>query len=118
VDLYHILGFYLEVFEVMPHFDPSRSTTRDVVRGAIIPATRGHGSEYHRSCALATKLNDGAYRMPDKMITHHWANLWAHTIAAVVADAFDVPTYGSLAEELRTEEGIVEASRGLWRGDG
>lgn len=103
VALKSILEFHLEVFELMPHFDAARSSTRDVVRCAIIPATRGD-SQDHPSCALATKLNAGERRAPNKMITHHWANLWTHTIAAVVADAFDCPTYGHIAEELKSKD--------------
>lgn len=41
----------------MPHFDPSVHTTRDVVRQAVIPATRSSGEAY------ATQVAQGRARV-------------------------------------------------------
>lgn len=28
------------------------------------------------------------------MVTHNWDNIFSHLVAAILADAFDVPSYG------------------------
>lgn len=83
----------------MPHFDSRRSTTSDVVWSAIIPESRlgpSIGEPLDQTswgnCALATVINCGVPKLPHKLVTH-WGNVWNHTVAAVIADALDVPTY-------------------------
>merc|ERR1719247_3927056 len=56
-----LIDLYASLKEWMPHFDPHRSTTRDVVRGAVIPATRG--SAVSRPVSYAT-LAGSAGRLP------------------------------------------------------
>ena len=46
-----LLSFYKELSTSMPHYDPSVHTTCDVVRGAIIPATKAKQCSY---ASLAT----------------------------------------------------------------
>jgi len=101
MQLIDLMEFYIQLFTVMPHFDPERSTTRDVVRAAIIPMSKQGSTD---SCALATSINAGCARVPDKMVTHHWENRFAHTVAAILADAFGEPCYAGLVEHLRSQE--------------
>ena len=91
----------------MPHFDPFKSTTRDVVRGAIIPLTRD------KQCSYAQLVNVSKLIQPEKMVTHHWNNPWLHTISAVIADALDVPAYASIVNELSTIDNIGILKRKL-----
>ena len=94
--------------ELMPHFDAKRSTTRDVVRAAIIPASAssrfGNSELGFGDCALGTLINGGKKVLPQMMVSHHWANIFMHTIAAIVADAFDVSTYAEIAHILARGE--------------
>lgn len=91
--LRNLLLFYERLFEVMPHFDPNRHTTGDVVRGAIIPDSAG------LRCAYATKMNDGARTRPNTMVTHTWSNFFRDLVAGIISDALGEPTY-HLAREL------------------
>ena len=92
--LSQLLDFYARLGErgcpgertLMPHFDPNRSTTNDVVRHAIIPESRcGHFGK-----ALAQVLPRrprNRWRSPRPvMVTHHWANSFRDLVAAVVAN--------------------------------
>ena len=45
-------------------------------------------------CAFATKANLAERLVPDAMVTHHWANLFRDTVAAIIADAADDSFYG------------------------
>lgn len=52
--------------------------------------------------AYATQANRGKALLPGVMVTHHWANLFSHTVAAIAADALNECFYGSLLWRLRT----------------
>merc|ERR1712032_1076659 len=86
------MGFYRRLgHEVMPHFDPSRSTTSDVVRGAIIPLSRDSRQ------ALSIILMGGVPTLPDCMVTHGWSNTFRHLVSAVVSDALGTRRYDQVA---------------------
>ncbi|CAK9023250.1 unnamed protein product [Durusdinium trenchii] len=89
ISLSALLDFYGSLQERMPHFDPAKHTTEDVVRQAIIPMSRG---TVHGDCAACMVLM-GEPLMPDRMVTHSWSNLFACLVAAVVADALGLPCY-------------------------
>merc|ERR1719277_260186 len=72
----------------MPHFDEDVHTTNDVVRQAIIPATR------EAACAMATQMMGGKPVRPQKMVTHCWGNRFIDLVAAVVADALGSAEFG------------------------
>ncbi|CAK9094118.1 Uncharacterized protein SCF082_LOCUS44250 [Durusdinium trenchii] len=86
LDFYALLGK-----SVMPGFHPARSTTNDVVRQAIIPLSAPSQRSEHGQ-AYACKVGE---RQPaSRMVTHNWDNIFSHLVAAILADAFDVPSYG------------------------
>ena len=89
INLSELLDFYESLGcegSRMPHFDPCQSTTHDVVRQAIIPASR-QGSGGMSYAELLQQTGHVANRMPDCMVTHSWSNLFLDLVAAVVADA-------------------------------
>eukprot|EP00421_Protoceratium_reticulatum_P006034 CAMPEP_0168357580 /NCGR_PEP_ID=MMETSP0228-20121227/666_1 /TAXON_ID=133427 /ORGANISM="Protoceratium reticulatum, Strain CCCM 535 (=CCMP 1889)" /LENGTH=540 /DNA_ID=CAMNT_0008370115 /DNA_START=1 /DNA_END=1620 /DNA_ORIENTATION=- len=92
LDFYRVLGSRL-----MPHFDPDRHSTADVVREAIIPAT---ASTPFGPCALATVLMNGAPTPAQRMVTHAWSGK-LDLVAGVVGDALGCPTYDALLPRLR-----------------
>jgi len=98
----------------MPSFRPAMSTTRDVVREAIIPVSRfsdGSGGE-----ALATKWNRGERVRAEKMVTHAWSNFFTDLVAAIVAEALGQDRYIEAAGLLA--EGRVEELKGRLRDAG
>ncbi len=94
-----LLYFYKGLPSLMPSYDPCVHTTCDVVRQAIIPATREQRSSY--SALL------GAAR-PDKMVTHSWQNLFHDLVAAVIADAVNEPSFELVADILTDNVQILE----------
>jgi len=85
--------------DVMPHYDPHRHTTNDVVRGAIIPLSRlssGGGSAYASTLPWHSK----SMQLPERMVTHDWRNLFLHLVAAVVANALGLCEYAGIADTL------------------
>ncbi|OLP98862.1 hypothetical protein AK812_SmicGene18652 [Symbiodinium microadriaticum] len=110
IDLSELLDFYESLGgegSRMPHFDPCWSTTHDVVRQAIIPASR-QGSGGMSYAELLQQTGHAANRMPDCMVTHSWSNLFLDLVAAVVADALG-QEYDKVARCLR--QGHVETLR-------
>ena len=103
--LHSLLDFWGLLLEgaVMPGFCPERSTTCDVVRGAIIPLSRT-GT---RGFALSSKWNRGEALVPQHMVTHAWSNTFANLSAAIVADALGQETYGDLVQRLGTKTGLA-----------
>ncbi|CAE8683886.1 unnamed protein product [Polarella glacialis] len=90
ITLRALLRFYrrLGTSSVMPHFDPALHSTADVARQAIIPLSKV---------------------FPMKMVTHSWSNRFSHLVAAVVADALDLPEYEAVLGRLdRFEIGALE----------
>jgi len=69
--------------DYMPHFDPSKHTTNDVVRQAIIPLSSKRASAYSEI------MMDNVPTRPDCMVTHNWGNLFRDLIACVIADALN-----------------------------
>jgi len=112
ISLGALLTFYSRLEERMPHYDPTQHTTADVVRQVIIPMTAG--SE-HGDCAAACVLMDGQTLLPDRMVTHNWANKFSHLVAAVVADALDLPSYASVLPRLQPGEMTALKSELFWR---
>ncbi|CAE7616982.1 LRK10L-1.1 [Symbiodinium sp. CCMP2592] len=111
INLSELLDFYESLGcegSRMPHFDPCRSTTHDVVRQAIIPASR-QGSGGMSYAELLQQTGHVANRMPDCMVTHSWSNLFLDLVAAVVADALGHDEYDKVAHCLR--QGHVETLR-------
>ncbi|CAE7632775.1 unnamed protein product, partial [Symbiodinium sp. CCMP2456] len=112
ISLGALLTFYSRLEERMPHYDPTQHTTADVVRQVIIPMTAG--SE-HGDCAAACVLMNGQTLLPDRMVTHNWANKFSHLVAAVVADALDLPSYASVLPRLQPGEMTALKSELFWR---
>uniref|UniRef100_A0A7S2J972 Uncharacterized protein n=1 Tax=Zooxanthella nutricula TaxID=1333877 RepID=A0A7S2J972_9DINO len=80
----------------MPHFRPDMSTTKDVVRQAVIPLSRtsdGGGTSYAEVCSPGREY-------PHVMVTHCWDSLFIHLVAAVVSDALGLEDYSAVAGEL------------------
>eukprot|EP00933_Yihiella_yeosuensis_P026186 TRINITY_DN20315_c0_g1_i1.p1 TRINITY_DN20315_c0_g1~~TRINITY_DN20315_c0_g1_i1.p1 ORF type:complete len:441 (+),score=58.57 TRINITY_DN20315_c0_g1_i1:69-1325(+) len=83
--------------EVMPHYQPLVSKTKDVVRMAVVPLSRSaHGG----GDCFARTLNPNDRSLPSVMVTHNWSNVFLHLVAAVVADALGESTYGDIANEM------------------
>ena len=102
-----LLSFWEQLLEedrLMPDFDPTRSLTNDVVRGAIIPESR-RGDE---GFALASLWSAGAGIRPQVMVSHNWTNSFRNLVAAILADALEAQVYGEVAAEITTEEGIEQ----------
>merc|ERR1712100_370549 len=95
----------------MPHFDPSRSTTNDVVWQAIIPASKNSDGTGGRS--LASVMNNGRSFPATVMVTHGWSNVFAHLIAAVVAHGLGLDRFEEISEVLVKPGGVVELLRRL-----
>lgn len=106
--LYKMLG----TVKVMPHYDPTRHTTADVVRQAIVPLSR---SQRYGNCALATVLMKGRPTLPRKMVTHTWSNLFSHLVAAIVADALGEPEYGHVVQRMQKDITALESELS-WKG--
>jgi len=81
--------------DVMPHYDPWRSTTNDVVRQAIIPLSRVED----RGVAYSTLLGENV-PPAQRMVTHTWSGLFVDLVAAVMADALDLKEYSAVSEAL------------------
>ena len=88
----------------MPHFDPRRSTTEDVVRGAIIPLSAERKSAFVHCAGV-----DGATR-PRSLVTHHWQNVFTDLVAAVAADVVGEPFYERLSAMLENSKACYAAS--------
>ncbi|CAE8654899.1 unnamed protein product [Polarella glacialis] len=85
---------------VMPSYDPWRSTTNDVVRGAIIPLARaGNCGLAYADCLPGAKASTST-RLPDCMVSHTWSALFLDLVAAIVADALELDEYGKVAQRL------------------
>jgi len=107
-----LLSFYKRLGkEYMPHFDPERHTTKDVVRQTIIPLSRD------KQCALATLMTEEEPTRASRMVTHTWSSLFHDLVAAVVADALDESSYGIVAYLLEHDisrlEKMVNANKTL-----
>eukprot|EP00440_Ansanella_granifera_P063204 gb/GFBE01068535.1/.p1 GENE.gb/GFBE01068535.1/~~gb/GFBE01068535.1/.p1 ORF type:complete len:855 (+),score=139.74 gb/GFBE01068535.1/:1-2565(+) len=103
----HLLDFLDELLQgqLMPDFEPERSTTNDVVRRAIIPASRdklpGTGGR-----AMSTVWSS-EQALPLAMVTHNWTNKFLHLVAAIIADALGITTfYEEVLSELASPKGI------------
>ncbi|CAE8677542.1 unnamed protein product [Polarella glacialis] len=108
ITLRALLRFYrwLGTSSVMPHFDPAKHSTADVARQAVIPLSK---DTRHGSSSLSTVLMQGRSVFPMKMVTHSWSNRFSHLVAAVVADALDLPEYeGILGRLVRFGIGALE----------
>lgn len=105
-----LLGFWAQLLEgeIMPGFEPLRSTTNDVVRRAIIPQSvvEVHGTM--RGRALATIWNDGLPVLPNRMVTHNWASVFMHLVSGIIADCLNEDSYERIAQKLTTFEGTQE----------
>lgn len=104
IEIQDLLDFYdsLGTRHVMPHFDPDKSTTHDVVRQAVIPLSRSECGK--DGVAYATLASQGQPRLAERMVTHNWANLFAHLLAAVLADCLGEGSYGHRVEDLSSVE--------------
>uniref|UniRef100_A0A7S4T1S7 Uncharacterized protein n=1 Tax=Alexandrium monilatum TaxID=311494 RepID=A0A7S4T1S7_9DINO len=91
--------------ETMPHFDPRRSTTGDVVRHAVVPLSRRGDA----GLPYAELVRSGGAALPASMVTHTWGCCFAVLVAAVVADAMGLAEYGDVLAQL--EEGHISQVR-------
>eukprot|EP00928_Gymnodinium_smaydae_P081974 TRINITY_DN65400_c0_g1_i1.p1 TRINITY_DN65400_c0_g1~~TRINITY_DN65400_c0_g1_i1.p1 ORF type:complete len:712 (+),score=70.90 TRINITY_DN65400_c0_g1_i1:61-2196(+) len=106
IDVAALLEFYTNLGD---WYHPKQHTTNDVVRRAIIPATRcgDRGVSY-----AAFVQQHGHNNMPHCMVTHDWRNLFVYLVAAVVSDALGYDDYGSIADALsckKADQVVVEA---------
>ena len=103
VTLNAVVHFYkVDLPRQMPHFNPAKHRTADVVRGAIIPLSKDARSSY------ASVLMGGRPTLPAKMMTHGWANLFRDFLAAIVADALNEDQYEEIANLLDRDIGQIE----------
>lgn len=116
VNVVDLLEFYQRLGpggDAMGHFDPSRHTTNDVVRMAVVPLSLdgvGGGTSY----AEVIERSRGLSVTPECMVTHCWSNLFVHLVAAVVADALGLKEYSRVASLLCTgAPGIERLERAL-----
>ncbi|CAK0848917.1 unnamed protein product [Prorocentrum cordatum] len=87
-----LLEFYCRLGkDVMPYFDPSKHTTEDVVRGAIIPLSADSKT------SMAEVMMGHSPVRPDKMVTHNWGNIFTDLVAAIVSDALSESEYCKVA---------------------
>ena len=88
----------------MPHFDPSVHTTRDVVRQAVIPATRSSGEAY------ATQVAQGRARVPKAFLK------FAVSLEVPYLNPFLVPssTVGGFWVETRDLMQLLEGATLFW----
>jgi len=97
IDILTLLDFFAMLGPgglVMPRYSAELSTTRDVVREAIIPMSRTN----RLVAAYASVVPQGSQSSPpERMVTHAWGNLFVHLVAAVVADALDMKEYSRVA---------------------
>mmetsp|Transcript_50820 Transcript_50820/g.91329 ORF Transcript_50820/g.91329 Transcript_50820/m.91329 type:complete len:353 (+) Transcript_50820:100-1158(+) len=116
ISLLGLLDFYTTLFVSIPNFHPDRTTTSQVVRLAVIPTTKpDEGSTQERDASYATQAashSGGHGKVPGVLVTHHWSNVFSHTVAAIVADALGFKTYCSVLEHMYTEQN-VESCRKL-----
>lgn len=100
--LEQLLVFYKMLPELMPHWDPTKHRTVDVVRQAIIP------DSVDQRCAYAVKMMGGSKTRPMKMVTHNWSNLFRDLVSATIADALDEPDFSLIAHLLDTNYPALE----------
>jgi len=102
-----MLGDLLDFFDLlgtseglMPCYCPYKSTTNDVVRMVIIPASchDGYGMAY-----ADTIVHDQA--LPQAIVTHTWSGLFLELVAAAVAEGLGAETYGAIAATLASPGG-------------
>ena len=99
-----LLAFYKDLGRShMAHYQPSCHTTGDVVRQAIIPATR------QEKCAYATVAGFGSPAQPQKMVTHSWQNLFRDLVAAVIADAVHESSFDLVAKFLEEDISVLDS---------
>ena len=97
-----LLNFYKKLGDsLMPHYHSSRHTTTDVVRQAIIPATR------EQRCAYAVMAANGPVK-PDKMVTHSWQNKFSDLVAAVISDAVHENSFDLVSKLLDSDVSVLE----------
>mgnify|MGYP002803525004 FL=1 len=112
VTLRALLDFYSSLPQKMPHFDPAKHKTSDIVRQVIIPMSRD--SHYGDSSA-AVLMMEGRRLLPDRMVTHSWSNHFACLIASVVGDALELPSYSSVLNRLKGQEMLALKSELYWK---
>lgn len=86
-------------------FDPRETTTKEVAYRAIVPMTKRAKS------SLSTIMSGSMKCFTKCIVSHTWANIFSHTVAACVADAMEEPCYFQIAPRLQTFDGV----RGLMR---
>lgn len=85
----------------MPHCDLKRTRTVDIVWQIVVPQTALQG------CAYVDIMEPGrSKRLPDKMVSHHWGNLFAHLVAAIFADALGRETFWEIDALLDDPKGL------------
>ena len=103
ITLGQLLDFHARLgSDLMPHFDPRRSTTNDVVRHAVIPESRV--GELGKSLAEVLPKKPRKHPKPPRMVTHHWANRFSDLVAVVVANGLGSKRWDSIAESLRNHD--------------
>jgi len=59
-----------------------------------------HANPHAAGRAYSEVMQEGKFTPATRMVTHHWSNLFAHLVAAIVADALEVPTFGDILDQL------------------
>eukprot|EP00929_Paragymnodinium_shiwhaense_P024246 TRINITY_DN14981_c0_g1_i1.p1 TRINITY_DN14981_c0_g1~~TRINITY_DN14981_c0_g1_i1.p1 ORF type:complete len:1589 (-),score=374.84 TRINITY_DN14981_c0_g1_i1:70-4836(-) len=107
IHLAYILDFYQKLAtgtlqdaegnQLMTHFNPECHTTNDVVRQAIIPASKG---TVYGDCAYSTYVQGNQPTLATVMVSHHWKNLFCHMVAAMISFALGDTSYETVASDL------------------
>eukprot|EP00439_Symbiodinium_sp_Y106_P086849 s519_g36.t1 len=95
VTLRSLVAFMRRLPEAMPHYDLDTTRTVDVVWQVIIPETAEKG------CSYADLLQSSEKRLPDKMVSHNWRNLFSHLMAALFADAAGKTSFRTVLSWMR-----------------
>lgn len=94
----------------MEHFDPTRSTTNDVVRQMVIPRSR----DGKMGVSFAEKFGPPVASSSPRMVTHHWSNRFCDLVAACAADALGLKRWDLISEKLRSRRGGTELREQLY----
>lgn len=99
-----LLKFYRGLgHEYMIHYDPEKSTTNDVVRGAIIPLSSD------AKCALAVLMMDRVPTKPKALVTHAWKSNFCDLVSAIVADALGEGSFEFASRMLNGKPELLES---------
>eukprot|EP00931_Biecheleriopsis_adriatica_P085001 TRINITY_DN5913_c0_g1_i5.p1 TRINITY_DN5913_c0_g1~~TRINITY_DN5913_c0_g1_i5.p1 ORF type:complete len:810 (-),score=49.07 TRINITY_DN5913_c0_g1_i5:215-2644(-) len=108
-DAYERAGICKDSLPDFSWYNASESKTWEVVHKAIEPLTQQ--GEY--SGPFASVLTGGAICYPQCLVSHTWANIFAHTVAACVADVLGEPAYYCVVGMLASFDGVLSLMQDL-----